>query len=101
MSRTRAADDAATGIACNFSRAPVFSGATSNFMKTAIALAFIAALVAFVLLPVSFVTAASALFGAGLTTIMISDYSRARSLRARPVAVRAVPARIERLELAA
>ena len=72
-------------------------------MKTLPALAFIAALVAFVLLPVNFVATVSALFGAGLAAILISDYRRGlRPLKLRTAPVVALtPQRSERFGLAA
>jgi hypothetical protein len=71
-------------------------------MKTFAALAFITALFAFVFLPVNFIVAASVLFGAGLTTIMISDYSRVyRPLRPMPARVRVETSQHERFRLAA
>lgn len=72
-------------------------------MKTLTALAFIAALVAFVLLPVNFVATVSVLFGAGLTAVLVSDYSRGPRLakvRTAPV-VALTPSRSERFGLAA
>lgn len=71
-------------------------------MKTIVPIAFIAALVAFVLLPVSFAPAVSALFAAGLVAIVLSDYSRRPVLSAgfgMPAA--AALSRSERLGLAA
>ena len=69
-------------------------------MKSLPALAFIAALAAFVLLPINFAVAGSILFGAGLATIAFSDYARiARPTYARRIAVGAM--RSERLGLAA
>jgi hypothetical protein len=71
-------------------------------MKTLPALTFIAALGAFVILPVSFEVAGSALFAAGFFSIALSDYSR----RTRPLQLPAVAAvvsarRTERFGLAA
>ncbi|HUR58546.1 MAG TPA: hypothetical protein VM029_12600 [Opitutaceae bacterium] len=73
-------------------------------MKTLPAFAFIAALAASVLFPLNLALAGSILFGAGLLTIAISDYTR--SLRplgitapARPAPMMAAPA--ERFRLAA
>ncbi len=45
-------------------------------MKKIPALSFIAALAAFILLPVSFAIAGTALFAAALLSIICSDYSR-------------------------
>jgi len=72
-------------------------------MKTIPAFAVIAALVAFVLLPVNFVATVSLLFGAGLAAILIADYSRGpRILRVRPAPVAAMtPPCSERFGLAA
>ena len=83
---------------------PCFPGnETLPTMKTIPAFAFIAALVAFVLLPVNFVATVSLLFGAGLAAILISDYSRApRLLKVRPARVAVLtPPRSERFGLAA
>ena len=72
-------------------------------MKTLPALAFIAALAAFILSPLNFETTVSLLFTAGFAAIVIFDYSR--SHRLLPVAAAAAPAgakpRPERLGLAA
>ena len=54
-------------------------------MKTLPAIAFIAALAAFFLSPLNFETAVSLFFAAGISTIMIVDYSKS----CRPLAVRA------------
>ena len=72
-------------------------------MKTLPALVFVAALAAFVVLPVNFVASLSALFAAGLLAILVSDYShRPRGLSLRPARVIAMPAqRTERFGLAA
>jgi len=72
-------------------------------MKTLPALAFIAALVAFFFLPFDFETGLSALFGAGLATILISDYSRRLApMRFAPMAaVTPLPRPVERFRLAA
>ena len=56
-------------------------------MKTLPSLAFIAALVAFVFLPLNFVVTGSLLFAAGLTAILVSDYGRSP----RPIVVHATP----------
>jgi hypothetical protein len=72
-------------------------------MKTLPAFAFIAALVAFVLLPVNVVATVSVLFVTGLAAVFISDYSRGPrilSVRRAPVAALAPP-RSERFGLAA
>ena len=71
-------------------------------MKTIPSLTFIAALGAFLLFPVSFEIAGSALFAAGFVAIAFCDYSR----RARPLELPAVAAivaarRTERFGLAA
>jgi hypothetical protein len=72
-------------------------------MKTLTAFAFIAALVAFVILPVNFVATVSVLFGAGLAAILMADYTRGpRILNVRPAPVAAMtPSRSERFGLAA
>jgi hypothetical protein len=54
-------------------------------MKTLPALAFAAALVAFVFLPVNFVVTGSLLFAAGLASIIVADYGHVR----RPIGVQA------------
>ena len=72
-------------------------------MKTLTALTFIAALVAFVLLPLNFVVTGSLLFAAGLVSILVADYGRVhrpRAVRVAPV-VAALPRRTERFGLAA
>ena len=70
-------------------------------MKTLPALTFIAALAAFVLLPLNFEVTASLLFAAGFAAIFLSDYSRvARSLR-QPIPVAVHSPRKERFGLAA
>jgi hypothetical protein len=56
-------------------------------MKTLPALGFLAALVAFLIFPVSFEMSGSLLFAASFVAIAISDYAR----RARPLAVRLAP----------
>jgi hypothetical protein len=71
-------------------------------MKTVPAFMFIAALGAFLLFPLSFEIAGSALFAAGFIAIALCDYSR----RNRPLALPAVAAmvsarRSERFGLAA
>ena len=70
-------------------------------MKTFPALAFVAALVAFVLFPLRFEIAGSILFAAGFVAIAFSDYTRiSRPLRVHaPVA--ATSSRKERFGLAA
>jgi hypothetical protein len=70
-------------------------------MKTFPALAFVAALFAFVVFPLRFEIAGSLLFAAGFAAIALSDYTRSsRPLRARvPVAVPS--SRKERFGLAA
>ena len=71
-------------------------------MKTLPAPAFIAALVAFVVLPVNFVATVSVLFGAGLAAILVSDYRRGLRLKLRTASVVALtPQRSERFGLAA
>jgi len=52
-------------------------------MKTLPALGFLAALVAFLIFPVSFEVTGSLLFAGGFVAIAISDYAR----RTRPLAV--------------
>ena len=70
-------------------------------MKTLPALAFIAALFAFLFFPLSFEVAGSVLFAAGFAAIAFYDYSRnARPLR-MPAPVAAIPSRRERFGLAA
>jgi hypothetical protein len=69
-------------------------------MKTLLALSALAALVAFVLVPISFEIAVSLLFAAGLTVIVAGDYGhvvRPLRLRSAPVAAQ----RSERFRLAA
>lgn len=72
-------------------------------MKTLPALPFIAALAAFILFPVNFEIAVSLLVAAGLTTIMISDYSRSHRSFAIRIAPRSAAVALdkERLGLAA
>ena len=73
-------------------------------MKTLPALAFIAALAAFLLFPLNFEIAGSILFAAGLATIAFCDYARSYPpLRVSAAAKAGVPAgpRTERLGLAA
>jgi hypothetical protein len=70
-------------------------------MKTLPAVTFLAALVGFVVLPLSFEVTASLLFAAGFGAIVFSDYTRvARSLR-RPIPVPIHSPRKERFGLAA
>lgn len=70
-------------------------------MKALVPTSFIAALVAFVLLPVSFYVAGSALFAAGFVAIVFSDYSRRAGFTPpRAVAAVTLPSR-ERFGLAA
>jgi len=73
-------------------------------MKTLPALAFLAAFVAFVVLPLPFEIAGSLLIAAALGAIAIGDYARTRRLRrvfaGSAASVAARPAR-ERLRLAA
>ena len=67
-------------------------------MKTLPAIAFIAALGAFFLFPLSFEIAGSALFAAGFAAIACCDYSRrSRTLDLPPVAA-AVTADLRRTE---
>lgn len=71
-------------------------------MKTLPILALVAAPVAFITLPVGFVAGISALFGAGLITLLVSDYRHAP----QPLACESTPvtqpaARTERFGLAA
>ena len=72
-------------------------------MKTIPALAFIAAFVAFLLLPLNFVATGSLLFAAGLGAILVADYGhRYRPLEVRLARVVAMtPQRPERFGLAA
>lgn len=70
-------------------------------MKTIIPFAFIAALVAFVVLPVSFAPALSALFAAGFVAIVLSDYSRRPVLSGGGLPAAAAVSRSERFGLAA
>jgi hypothetical protein len=73
-------------------------------MKTLPSLAFLAAFVAFVLLPLPFETAGSVLVAAALGAIAVSDYARTRRLlrvRAAAAGPVAVTGRTERLRLAA
>ena len=71
-------------------------------MKSLPAIAFIAALGAFVVLPLNFEIGGSALFAAGFLAIMISDYSRrTRALRMPAVAAVVSARRTERFGLAA
>jgi hypothetical protein len=73
-------------------------------MKTLPALAFLAAFVAFVILPLPFEIAGSLLIAAALGAIAVGDYARTRRLQrvlagsAAPVSARP---RLERLRLAA
>lgn len=69
-------------------------------MKTLLTLSALAALVAFVLVPISFEFAVSLLFAVGLAGIVASDYGHA----ARQLRLRSAPAvahRPERFRLAA
>ena len=71
-------------------------------MKTLPAFAFIAALVAFLVLPFSFVVGGSLLFAAGLATIVLHDYARPLVLlRVAAKTAVATPTRTERFGLAA
>ena len=72
-------------------------------MKSLPSLAFIAALVAFVFLPVNFVVTGSLLFAAGLATIVVADYGRSYRPLMVPATPRvaALPQRTERFGLAA
>ncbi|MEO5958464.1 MAG: hypothetical protein ABIZ49_00225, partial [Opitutaceae bacterium] len=71
-------------------------------MKTLLALASIAASVAFVLFQFSFEISVSLLFAAGFAAIVISDYTRpVRSLVAAPAAEAVALRRKERFGLAA
>jgi len=73
-------------------------------MKTLPVIAFLAALAAFVLVPLSFETSGSLLFSAGLLCILMGDYGRpVRSLQLREGAPNFPPAasRGPVLELAA
>ncbi len=71
-------------------------------MKTLPAIAFIAALGAFVLFPLSFEIGGSLLFAAGVASIVFSDYSRRmRTLALPPVAAQVAARRTERFGLAA
>jgi hypothetical protein len=70
-------------------------------MKTFPALAFVAALIAFVFFPLRFEIAGSTLFAAGFVAIVFCDYSRTtRPLRA-PAPVAVTSSRKERFGLAA
>jgi hypothetical protein len=66
---------------------PGFLGIKSSAMKTLPALGFLAALVAFLIFPLSVEVTGSLLFAAGFTAIAISDYTR----RARPLALPLAP----------
>jgi hypothetical protein len=69
-------------------------------MKTLPVIAFLAALAAFVLLPISFNLAATLFFVTGITPILIADYTRPlRPLRA--VSASKVAVSRERFRLAA
>ena len=71
-------------------------------MKTLPAFAFIAALVAFLVLPISFVVGGSILVAAGLATIVLKDYSpRPVPLRVAATTAVAASMRSERFGLAA
>lgn len=71
-------------------------------MKTLPAFAFIAALVAFLVLPLSFVVGGSILFAAGLVAIVLSDYARPPvPLRVAAKTAVGAPARSARFGLAA
>jgi hypothetical protein len=72
-------------------------------MKTLPALSFLAALVAFVVLPLNFEISGSLLFSAGLAAILIADYTRpVRAPRlATCTAAVAASGRSERFGLAA
>lgn len=72
-------------------------------MKTLPFLAFAAAPIAFLALPVNFAAAVSVLFGAGLIALLVSDYAYSpRPLVWRHPVRAALPAqRVERLGLAA
>src|SRR5260221_2308701 len=91
---------------CNHSRPAVFSAHQLNLktMKTLPALAFLAALVAFVLLPLRFETTGMILFAAGFAAIAVGDYARKRRplrVSAFSAPVVAAPGRKERFGLAA
>lgn len=79
-----------------------FSGIKSNVMKTLPALGFLAALVAFLVFPLSVEVTGSFLFVAAFMGIAISDYTRRARRLAVPLApVVAMPVRRERFGLAA
>lgn len=67
-------------------------------MKAIPALSFAAALVAFVLLPISFALGGTLLFGAAVIAIAISDYTRQR---VSPYTLEPIAFRRERFGLAA
>ena len=71
-------------VRCNFSKRTVFSGQLFISMKTYSIIAFLAALVAFVVSPLSLEVAGSLLSLTGLVCILIGDYTRppVRSMRA-------------------
>ncbi len=71
-------------------------------MKTLPAIAFLAALGAFVLSPLSFALGGSLLFAAGVVAIALGDYARpARPLALPAVAAEVAARRSERFGLAA
>jgi hypothetical protein len=91
-----------TGFFVTFATRRGFSGIKSFVMKTLPALGFLAALVAFLIFPLSVEVTGSFLFVAAFVGIAISDYTRrARRLAPPLAAVVAVPARRERFGLAA
>jgi len=68
-------------LAVTFRRQPCFQGINTHTMKTP--LFFLAALVAFFVLPLDFTSSVSVLFGAGLAAILFVDYKKtARPLTA-------------------
>jgi hypothetical protein len=70
-------------------------------MKHLVPLSFVAAIFAFVILPVSFEIAVSSLVAAGFTSIALADYSRRLRPLPVPATVALTPFRREKLGLAA
>ena len=82
-------------------RVPGFLGINVCLMKTILPLTFIAALGAFIALPINFEVAGSMLFAAGVMAVAVCDYSRSMRPMDVPAPLAVTPRRAERFGLAA